>query len=224
MPSALNNGTARSHDTGNLEQIRIEASQDICRLLNADRVTLYAVNEDRTAIVSKVKTGLNSSRDLKLPVSPQSLAGYAAFSKQLLNLADGYYDAALNLIQPALPFLQEVDNRSGYRPPQMPVAPILDGDVLHGVLQILNNKSDQPFGTLEVEGVAQLCKTLATAIRQRVQKANEATRRKATKFDGLVADGVAVSHEQFGHLPVLGGQDVRVTVQSGASARDLFMQ
>jgi hypothetical protein len=43
---------------------------------------LYAVNEDRTAIISKVKTGLNSSRDLKLPISPQSLAGYAAFSRQ----------------------------------------------------------------------------------------------------------------------------------------------
>ena len=60
----LHNVTARIHDTENLEQIMLEASQDICRLLNADRLTLYAVNEDRTSIVSKVKTGLNSSRDL----------------------------------------------------------------------------------------------------------------------------------------------------------------
>ena len=77
----------------------------------------------------------------------------------------------------------------------MLVAPILDGDLLHGVLQIINNKSDQPFGTLEVEGVAQLCKTLATAIRQRMQRASEATRRKATKFDGLVADNVITTAE-----------------------------
>ena len=191
----LHNVTARIHDTENLEQIMLEASQDICRLLNADRLTLYAVNEDRTAIVSKVKTGLNSSRDLKLPISPQSLAGYAAFSRQLLNLADVYDDDALKQIHPALTFLKEVDKRSGYRTRQMLVAPILDGDILHGVLQIINNKSDQPFGTLEVEGVAQLCKTLATAIRQRVQKASEAARRKATKFDGLVADGVITSAE-----------------------------
>ncbi len=191
----LHNVTARIHDTENLEQIMLEASQDICRLLNADRLTLYAVNEDRTAIVSKVKTGLNSSRDLKLPISPQSLAGYAAFSRQLLNLADVYDDEALKQIHPALTFLKEVDKRSGYRTRQMLVAPILDGDVLHGVLQIINNKSDQPFGTLEVEGVAQLCKTLATAIRQRMQRASEATRRKATKFDGLVADNVITTAE-----------------------------
>ena len=191
----LHNVTARIHDTENLEQIMLEASQDICRLLNADRLTLYAVNEDRTAIVSKVKTGLNSSRDLKLPISPQSLAGYAAFSRQLLNLADVYDDEALKQIHPALTFLKEVDKRSGYRTRQMLVAPILDGDVLHGVLQIINNKSDQPFGTLEVEGVAQLCKTLATAIRQRMQRASEATRRKSTKFDGLVADNVITTAE-----------------------------
>ena len=191
----LHNVTARIHDTENLEQIMLEASQDICRLLNADRLTLYAVNEDRTSIVSKVKTGLNSSRDLKLPVSPQSLAGYAAFSRKLLNLADVYDDDALKQIHPSLTFLKEVDKRSGYRTRQMLVAPILDGDTLHGVLQIINNKSDQPFGTLEVEGVAQLCKTLATAIRQRVQKANEAARRKANKFDGLVAEGTLTASE-----------------------------
>ena len=191
----LHNVTARIHDTENLEQIMLEASQDICKLLNADRLTLYAVNEDRTAIVSKVKTGLNSSRDLKLPISPQSLAGYAAFSRQQLNLADVYDDEALKQIHPALTFLKEVDKRSGYRTRQMLVAPILDGDVLHGVLQIINNKSDQAFGALEVEGVAQLCKTLATAIRQRMQRAAEASKRKATKFDGLVADGVISAAE-----------------------------
>ena len=191
----LHHVTARIHDTENLDQIMLDTSQDICKLLNADRLTLYAVNEDRTAIVSKVKTGLNSSRDLKLPISPQSLAGYVAFSKQQLNLADVYDDDTLKQIHPSLNFLKEVDKRSGYRTRQMLVAPILDGDVLHGVLQIINNKSDQPFGSLEVEGVAQLCKTLATAIRQRMQKASDAARHKATKFDGLVADGVVSEAE-----------------------------
>ena len=96
--------TARIHDTENLDQIMLEASQDICRLLNADRLTLYAVSDDRTAIVSKIKTGLNSTSDLKLPISPQSIAGYAAFSKTSLNLPDVYDDEALKRIHPALSF------------------------------------------------------------------------------------------------------------------------
>ncbi|HSV51368.1 MAG TPA: GspE/PulE family protein, partial [Burkholderiaceae bacterium] len=181
--------TTQIHATDNVEQIMLEVSADICKLLNADRLTLYAASDDQTAIVSKVKTGLNSSRELKLPVSPQSLAGYAAFSKQLLNIADVYDDEALKRIHPALSFLKEVDKRSGYRSRQMIVAPIMEGDTLHGVLQVINNKSDQPFGELDVEGVSQLCKTLATAIRQRMQRAAEIQRRKATRYDGLVTKG-----------------------------------
>jgi type II secretory ATPase GspE/PulE/Tfp pilus assembly ATPase PilB-like protein len=181
--------TTQIHATDNVEQIMLEVSADICKLLNADRLTLYAVTEDHASIVSKVKTGLNSSRELKLPISPQSLAGYVAFSKQLLNIGDVYDEEALRRIHPALSFLKEVDKRSGYRSRQMIVAPILEGDVLHGVLQVINNKGDRPFGELDVEGVAQLCKTLATAIRQRMQRAAEVQRRKASRYDDLVAKG-----------------------------------
>ncbi len=193
----LHHVTARIHDTENLEQIMLEASQDICKLLNADRLTLYAVNDDQTAIVSKIKTGLNSSSDLKLPISPQSIAGYVAYSKTSLNLPDVYDDEALKQIHPSLTFLKVVDKRSGYRTKQMLVAPILEGKILHGVLQVINNKSDEPFGDLEVDGVSELCKTLATAIRQRASGGAAAVpQRKATKYDALVADGL-LTHEEL---------------------------
>jgi type II secretory ATPase GspE/PulE/Tfp pilus assembly ATPase PilB-like protein len=188
--------TTRIHATENIDEIMLEASQDICKLLNADRLTLYAVNDDRSAIVSKIKTGLNASRDLKLPISPQSIAGYVAMARQMVNIADVYDEEGLRRIHPSLTFLKEVDKRSGYRTKQMMVVPILDGDTLHGVLQVINNKSDQPFGELEIEGAAQLCNTLATAIRQRTQKAQDSARRKATKYDGLVSDGV-LTHEEL---------------------------
>jgi type II secretory ATPase GspE/PulE/Tfp pilus assembly ATPase PilB-like protein len=188
--------STKIHETENIDQIMLEASQDICRLFNADRLTLYAINDDRTAIISKVKTGLNTSRDLKLPISTQSIAGYVAFSRKLVNIADVYDEDALKQLHPNLTFLKEVDKRSGYRTKQMLVVPILDGDALHGVLQVINNKSDQPFGDLEVEGATQLCKTLATAIRQRMQKAEEGARRKATKYDGLIVAGV-MTHEEL---------------------------
>ncbi|MCY1164711.1 type IV-A pilus assembly ATPase [compost metagenome] len=187
--------TNRIHETENIEQIMLEASQDICKLFNADRLTLYAVNEDRSAIVSKVKTGLNTSRDLKLPISAQSVAGYVAMARQMLNIADVYDDAALKKIHPNLSFLQEVDKRSGYRTKQMLVAPVMDGQTLYGVLQVINNRSDQPFGKLDEDGAQQLCKTLGIAIRQRMQKTEDGQRRKATKYDGLVTEGVLSQDE-----------------------------
>lgn len=191
----LHQVTARIHDTENIEQIMLETSQEICKLLNADRLTLYAVGDDKVSIISKIKTGLNSSRDLRLPISPQSLAGYAAFSKTTLNFVDVYDDEALKRLHPSLSFLKEVDKRSGYRTKQMLVAPILDAGGLHGVLQVINNKNDEPFGDLEVDGVTELCKTLATAIRQRQKKTAEPNTRRPTKFDTLVAAGVMTDGE-----------------------------
>ena len=170
----------------NVEQTILESSQDICRLLNADRITLYLVNEEQNAIVSKVKTGLHSNSEIRLPITPQSIAGYVAFSHQLLNLPDVYDEDRLKQIHPSLTFLKIVDQRSGYRTKQMLVVPIMEGPTLYGVLQVINNKNNEPFNELEVEGALALCKTLASVIHQR----NSSIKQKITKYDGLVAAGL----------------------------------
>lgn len=187
--------TTRIHDTENLTQLMLDVSSDICSLFNADRFTLYAVSEDKAAIVSRVKTGLNTSKELKLPIGPQSIAGFVALTKQTLNISDVYDDVELTTIDSRLHFLKEVDRRSGYRTRQMLVAPILDNGALKGVLQVINNKLDQPFGSLELDGVNQLCRTLATAIRQRVIPAEMRQRILVSKYDGLVANGILTSDE-----------------------------
>ena len=66
----------------------LPVSSDICKLFNDEKLTLYAVNDDRTAIASKVKTGLNSSQDLKLPIGTQSIAGYVAIARRMVNIED----------------------------------------------------------------------------------------------------------------------------------------
>ena len=187
--------TNRIHETENIDQIMLEVSNDICKLFNADRLTLYAVNDDRSAIVSKVKTGLNSTQDLKLPIGTQSIAGYVAMARKMVNIADVYDINALKKIHPALSFLQAVDKRSGYRTKQMLVAPVMNGDVLYGVMQVINNRSNQPFVKLDEDGAQQLCNTLGIALRQRMQKPGDSQRKKTTQYDGLVADGVVSQDE-----------------------------
>ena len=98
--------TNKIHATSNIDEIMLEVSADICALFNADRLTIYSVGEDKQSIVSKVKTGLNSFKDLKLPIAEQSIAGYVALAKKTDQHQDVYDDAraasALNP-QPALP-------------------------------------------------------------------------------------------------------------------------
>jgi type II secretory ATPase GspE/PulE/Tfp pilus assembly ATPase PilB-like protein len=183
--------TNKIHATSNVDEIMLEVSADVCTLFNADRLTIYTVGEDKQTIVSKVKTGLNSFKDLKLPIAEHSIAGYVGLSRKMLNLRDVYDEAELRAHNPNLRFLQEVDKRTGYRTKQMLVAPVVEqGGELIGVVQLINNKAGTPFGQLAEEGVAELCQTLAIAFKQR-QKPQVLK----TKYDFLVGDAVISAAE-----------------------------
>jgi len=184
--------TNKIHATANIDEIMLEVSADICNLFNADRLTIYTVGEDKQTIISKVKTGLNSFKDLKLPIAEHSIAGYVALSKKMLNLKDVYDEGELKLHNPNLRFLQEVDKRTGYRTKQMLVAPVVEAGSaeLIGVVQLINNKTGVPYGVLAEEGVQELTQTLAIAFKQR-QKPQVLK----TKYDLLVSDAVISAAE-----------------------------
>jgi len=184
--------TNKIHATNNIDEIMLEVSADVCALFNADRLTIYSMGEDKQSIISKVKTGLNSFKDLKLPIAEHSIAGYVALSKKTANLKDVYDENELRGLNANLRFLQEVDKRTGYRTKQMLVAPILEAgsNELIGVIQIINNKAGVPFGALAEEGVGELSQTLAIAFKQR-QKPQVAK----TKYDYLIADAVLSAGE-----------------------------
>ncbi|GAB4122015.1 MAG: ATPase, T2SS/T4P/T4SS family [Sideroxydans sp.] len=188
----LNHVTNKIHATSNIDEIMLDVSKDICALFNADRLTIYVVGDDKTSLVSKVKTGLNSFKDLKLPIAEQSIAGYCAAHKKLLNIKDVYDVQELVAHSATLRFLQDVDKRTGYRTKQMLVAPIVDEEgALVGVMQVINNKAGLPFPAMVEEGVKELAETLAVALRQRLQQSGAIK----TKYDYLVADAVMSAAE-----------------------------
>ena len=185
--------TNKIHATNNTDEIMLEMSQDICDLFSCDRLTIYAVGEDKQSIVSKVKTGLNSFKDLKLPISEHSVAGYVAETRKVVNIDDVYDDLELKSYSPVMKFLKEVDRRTGYRSKQMLVAPIIDtqSDELRGVVQLINSRHDTPFPALAEEGVQGLVQTLAVAFAQR-QKPRQLVH---SKYDALVTDAVLSADE-----------------------------
>jgi type II secretory ATPase GspE/PulE/Tfp pilus assembly ATPase PilB-like protein len=185
--------TNKVHATSNIDEIMLELSGEICSLFNADRLTIYSVGEDKASIVSKIKTGLTSFKDLRLPIADQSIAGHVALAKKTVNIRDVYDEAELKAINPSLRFLQEVDKRTGYRTKQMLVAPIIDAQSseMLGVVQIINNKAGTPFTAIAQEGVKGLCETLAIAFTQRSKPAAAVK----TKYDYLVSDAVISAQE-----------------------------
>ena len=47
----------------------LDLTADICDLFDCDRLTIYAVAPDGKNLISKVKKGLNSFKDIRLPIS-----------------------------------------------------------------------------------------------------------------------------------------------------------
>ncbi|MRW89331.1 GAF domain-containing protein [Duganella sp. FT80W] len=185
--------TTKIHATSNLDEIMLDLGMEFCDLFNCERFTLYAMDHQKDYIVSKVKTGLTSFRDLKLAVTPASIAGYVALTRKTINLADVYDQAELARYSPELRFQQGVDQRTGYRTKQMLVAPLIavQSRELLGVVQFINNRDRVPFSAIAEDGVKELCETLSVAFSQRL-KPPQMVR---TKYDGLVTEAVISAQE-----------------------------
>jgi type II secretory ATPase GspE/PulE/Tfp pilus assembly ATPase PilB-like protein len=185
--------TTKIHATSNIDEIMLDLGMEFCDLLNCDRFTLYAMDYEKDYIVSKVKTGLTTFRDLKLAVTPSSIAGYVALTHQTLNIADVYDTAELKRISPDLHFQQGVDQRTGYRTREMLVAPLIDEakNELLGVVQFINHRAGGSFPGMALDGVRELCKTLSVALCQRLKPAPQVR----TRYDALVTDAVLAGPE-----------------------------
>ncbi len=140
-----------------------------------------------------MKTGLNSFKDIKLPINEQSIAGFVATNKRVVNIRDVYDDVELKSYSAQLNFLKAVDAKTGYRTKQMLVAPVHEAKTkeLIGVVQIINNKAGQPFPPMMEEGVVSLTETLAIAFRQRQGPMMQVR----SKYDALVTNAVISGEE-----------------------------
>lgn len=179
--------TNKIHATHDIDDIMLETSTQLCELFAGDRLTVYQLSDDKTSMVSKVKTGLASFKQLKLPISKQSIAGYAALSGRMLNLLDVYDEQELHRIDPELNFQQGVDRRTGYRTRQMLAAPIIDEKgAPQGVLQLINNRNGGPFDALVEEGVQHICDSLAIAM----LNSQKAPARERGRFAAMLPEAV----------------------------------
>ena len=187
---------ARIQAAEDVDEVLSEVSQDICTIIEADRLTVYLINEDRTLIVSTIKTGLESFDELKLPMSAAfSIAGYVALNRRLVNIQDAYNVEELNTFDPPVYFYRAMDRTTGYRTRQVLAAPILDSPFSSeaiGVVELINTLSGNPFPKHAERRVGALCKALAAGYGRRERPKQAGAK---TKYDHLVIDGVITANE-----------------------------
>ena len=185
--------TNKIHGTDNIAQIMVDLSAEISELFQCERLTLYVYSKERGALVSKVKTGIDAGKDLVLPVSRQSIAGYVAATRSTVRIDDLDDLAELEKIDPELRFFNQVDMITGFKSKQMLAAPLLQGPgkELVGVLQLINQRAGGRFDSIAEDGLEALTATLALAFAQRIKS----TALLPKRYEILAVEGVISAAE-----------------------------
>ena len=181
----------RIHSAKTLDSIFIEVQGEILTFFDADRMTLYAVDNDKKEIYSKF-LAIDSVREIRVPISPKSVSGFVALSKQTVNIADAYDGGELKKISPELSFDSSWDKKTGFRTTQILCMPILHEGKVLGVMQLINKKRGPRFTKEDETSVARIAKTLGIAFHNQAQLGAQ---RRGTKFDYILAQGLVTQDE-----------------------------
>ena len=179
------------HSAKGVDSIFIELQGEILGLLDADRMTIYAVDPAKKELYSRF-LAIDSIKEIRLPVSEKSLAGYVAASARVVNIADAYDKAELARISPTLSFDSSWDKKTGFRTQQILAMPIMHEGKPIGVIQLLNKKKGARFTKDDETGVSRIAKTLGIAFNNQAQLSQsqeliQNQGRPKTKFDYLLA-------------------------------------
>ena len=139
-----------------LEQVLESFTLKIGEILDAERVSLFLVDEPRGELVSKVAQHEGEkSLDIRIPLNA-GIAGRVAASGRALNVPDAYAEPLFN---------RAIDQQTGYRTRTLLCVPILDR---HGrvfaVAQVLNKRGGGPFGLDDEERFAEFANSLGVVL------------------------------------------------------------
>ncbi len=122
--------TQKILQTTNQEELLLLLSETTTRLLNAERATVYLIDDEKEELWSKVALGENMG-EIRVSLG-SGIAGTVALSGEIINLDDPHKDSRFN---------PEIDRRTGYKTRNLLTLPIREEDQqIVGVFQILNKR------------------------------------------------------------------------------------
>ncbi|WP_084185195.1 GspE/PulE family protein [Desulfonatronum thiodismutans] len=185
----------------------------LLQLLRAERLTVYQRLRAEQVIVSKFKSG-DEIKEIRVPLSPTSIAGYVALNQVSLLIKDVYDTEDLHRIHPALRFNMAFDQRTGFRSRSMVVVPIIHRGVGLGVVQLLNCTAGASFTEVDLRNASKLATILGQKFSSEFQGTNG-------PFEHLVLKNRISSDrlEQFCRRAVEEGVDVCTLLINEAGLR-----
>jgi len=146
--------------------------------LSADRCTVFLYDKERNELYSKVATGLDDFKELRIPAD-KGLAGHVVQTGETINIKDAYKDMRFN---------KEVDKKTGYRTKTILCMPIKNfNQEIIGVFQVLN-KFDETFSIDDEDLLVAIASSAGISLEnaQLFEKQNKMIEEQKVIFDSFI--------------------------------------
>ena len=174
------------NSAASIQDILVEVKDKILDLVDADRVTIFALDTKNQELFSMFKAG-SDVKEIRVPKTFGSIAGFTALSRKTINIRNAYDPSELGKLHPNLKFDARWDKTTGYRTQQVLACPIVFEKYLLGVLQLINKRGGTGFGPKDEEAAEELAKILGIAFYNQHRAARSS---KPTKYGALIDKGV----------------------------------
>lgn len=168
----------------NTDTLLKTVAEEIKKVLNADRCTVFLLDKEKNELWSKVALGLES-KEIRFSAD-SGIAGYSAKTGEIINIKDAYSDPRFN---------KDIDRETGYTTKNMITMPIwnLKHEIL-GVFQVLN-KLEGEFTAKDEETLLTIGASVGIAIENAKlfasqQKMIESQRRLFASFIDTLAASI----------------------------------
>jgi len=178
------------HSAKNIDEILIELKDSILEIFEAEKITIYALDQNNNEIFSKFKSG-DQTGEIRVPISSSSIAGCVAMIQRQINIRDVNDAEELQSYHPELSFDASWDQQSGQETRNMLVYPMVHNEKLMGVLQLINKKQGEPFTGKDESFCSIMAETLALALANQKKFVTQ----KPTKFSYLINNGLIGEEE-----------------------------
>ena len=169
-----------------IPHILMTLKDKILELLDAERLTIYAIDTKNQELYSLTKVG-DQPKEIRVPKSFASIAGFTALSRKTLNIKDAYDASELQMFHANLRFDQRWDKSTGFRTKAVLAVPILFEKYLLGVVQLINKRHGVAFTPQDEDAAEEIARILGIAFynQHRVTRSS-----KPSKFGVLIDKGV----------------------------------
>lgn len=154
--------------------------EDLLELFRAERIIVYVIDTLKTELVplvkvverSRNKTGKESA-EIRMPMNFESVAGFSVSARQTVNIDNAYNRSYLKTVDPRLNFSPSFDRATGFKTKQILSAPIMFGDCIAGVIQVMNKTDDVRFDDDDVSALESIASLIANVFRDFALKHRE---------------------------------------------------